>query len=175
MKKITSINISLILILSAQKVLSEPINNDISFYCDTIQNTLMFNSPWGQYKLINWVQTEPKNYFGLKWNPKSRCIHVAKKFQSFYENDLLNGFISGKYTSNSKQKESYEYPLICVGTEDCYLNKNNTETLLFTLQRGEEDFATCVSLLLSDIRFVGREISVISSKRTLPFPERCLK
>ncbi|NEP57423.1 MAG: hypothetical protein F6K31_10415 [Symploca sp. SIO2G7] len=96
--------------------------------------TTFVRTPEGKYPIIKWVSS----YFsGAGYTPEVRCKDVSKRFQTFYDNGVLNYITTGIFNNQ---------PVVCVANT----YGGPCQGVLFTLKRGQD--ASRVVQQLFDLR-----------------------
>ncbi|OJJ20768.1 hypothetical protein BI308_20410 [Roseofilum reptotaenium AO1-A] len=94
------------------------------FYCGTSQGSpaTLVDSPRGVVPVIVWQSS----YFeGSGYSPQRRCQEVSSRFQTYYNNKILEYLTTGIVNG---------YPVICVSQT----NGGSCAGVLFTLQQGDD-------------------------------------
>ena len=107
-----------------------------SFYCGYSNGvpTTLAETPRGTVPIIRWVS---QHFSGSGYTPQQRCEEVSGRFQSYYNQDILN-YITTGYMNGM--------PVVCVTG----INGGECSELLFTLKPGQNASRTLQQLF--DIR-----------------------
>jgi len=94
------------------------------FVCEKSKGvpTTFVRTPKGKYPIIKWVSS---HFSSAGYTPEVRCQGVTKRFQTFYENGVLNYITTGIFNNQ---------PVVCVANT----YGGPCQGVLFTLKRGQD-------------------------------------
>jgi hypothetical protein len=128
---LSTLSISILVYLSADLTSVRAGTSGSKFYCGQSKRvpTTMAQTSRGAVPVIHWVSTLGENY-----TPEYRCKIVSEKFQTFYNNGMLNYLTTG--TVNQQ-------PVICAAQKE----NGPCSGVLFTLKPNSDPGRTLQRLL----------------------------